>query len=224
MNPEAELSTLKLLVTGFGPFPGVPINPAEDLIRHLTLHINPDRMGVHLKTHIFPTEWQKVREDLSDLFRTSKPDICLHFGYHKNAKGFRFETSAQNSTANRVDACGCFPDSKQILKHCHRTLKTNLPLHSLAWQLTQRNIPTELSNNAGRYLCNYLYFLSLFQITQTSRETSACFIHIPAFAGGNMANFKKTSEPNNISKDILIDGTIQIIKSAVHHYHASIAR
>jgi pyroglutamyl-peptidase len=45
---------LRILVTGFGPFPGAPYNPTQPLVARLTRLRRPAFADVELSSHIFP--------------------------------------------------------------------------------------------------------------------------------------------------------------------------
>ena len=45
---------LRILVTGFGPFPGAPYNPTQPLVARLVRLRRPAFDDVELSSHIFP--------------------------------------------------------------------------------------------------------------------------------------------------------------------------
>src|ERR1700738_929843 len=56
---DARMSErLRILVTGFGPFPGAPFNPTTPLVNRLTLLRRPALDGVTLSGHIFHVTYQ----------------------------------------------------------------------------------------------------------------------------------------------------------------------
>ena len=70
---------MRVLLTGFGPFPGVPFNPSAVLIKALAGRQRPAFAGITRTTHIFATAYEAVDHDLPKLF-ARKPDIVLMFG------------------------------------------------------------------------------------------------------------------------------------------------
>ena len=81
--------TPTILVTGFGPFPGAPVNPTGPLVARLARV----RLG-HGKvvTHIFSTTYAAVDRDLPKLIAHYRPDALLMFGLATKAKSLRIET------------------------------------------------------------------------------------------------------------------------------------
>lgn len=65
---------LTLLLTGFGPFPGAPINPTGWLIDQLVRRRHPAFMGVRRITHVFETSYEAVdRVNGPPCWRTNAP-------------------------------------------------------------------------------------------------------------------------------------------------------
>ena len=55
---------LRILVTGFGPFPGAPYNPTQPLVARLTRLRRPAFADVELSGHIFPVTYKAVDREL----------------------------------------------------------------------------------------------------------------------------------------------------------------
>ena len=58
-------------------------------------------------------------------------------------------------------------------------LKTNFPYKRLNKFLNERNIDNYISEDAGTYLCNNIYFKGLNYIKEKNLGTKMIFIHIP---------------------------------------------
>ena len=50
---------LRILITGFGPFPGAPFNPTEPLVKRLTQLRRPALDDVELTGHIFHVTYRR---------------------------------------------------------------------------------------------------------------------------------------------------------------------
>lgn len=64
-------------------------------------------------------------------------------------------------------------------KHDNITLKTNFDYNDFLLNLSNLKIKYKLSNNAGNYLCNHIYFSGLDYIKKNSRNEEMIFIHTP---------------------------------------------
>src|SRR6266508_2722897 len=107
------MAKLRVLLTGFGPFPGVPENPSAWLAEALAAH--SAGLECELHSQVLPTEWEAVATLTPALCETLQPHVMIHFGLSEHAKAFRIERSAHNRTAPRADARGALPSSGVIL-------------------------------------------------------------------------------------------------------------
>src|SRR5690242_2311329 len=55
---------LRVLITGFGPFPGAPYNPTQPLVARLVRLRRPAFDNVELSSHIFPVTYSAVDRQL----------------------------------------------------------------------------------------------------------------------------------------------------------------
>ena len=74
------MTKLRILVTGFEPFPGAPYNPTQPLVARLTKLRRPALDDVELSGHIFPVTYSAVDRQLPELLKRHKPDAMLMFG------------------------------------------------------------------------------------------------------------------------------------------------
>ena len=89
---------MRVLITGFGPFPGVPFNPSAVLVKALARRRRPALAGIVRTTHIFATTYDAVDRDLPKLF-AQKPDIMLMFGIAGSRRHVCIETRARNAVS-----------------------------------------------------------------------------------------------------------------------------
>jgi pyroglutamyl-peptidase len=165
----------RVLITGFGPFPGVPDNPSSWLAEALAAGAAP-QADAELHARVLPTEWQAVTF-MPDLYAALQPTLMIHFGVCQRAKELRIERFAHNRAALRADARGALPPGPTIRPEGHARFDTELPAAKLAAHLAACGLPATPSRSAGGYLCNYLYYHSL---DWTERNGSlALFVHIP---------------------------------------------
>jgi len=169
------MARLRVLLTGFGPFPGVAENPsgwlAETLAGRKTAH-DADMHG-----HVLPTEWDAVAALAPDLHANLQPHLMIHFGVSPPARGLRIERSAHNLAALRHDAGGRLPNASSISPGGAARLDTSLQVAAIAAHLRAQGHAASASASCGRYLCNYLYYRSLEWALAQGRN--ALFVHVP---------------------------------------------
>ena len=95
--------------------------------------------------------------------------VCvLHLGVHTGAHTLRLERCAYNEASFRcADEGGWAPQGECVLgcdaPGCRR--ESGLPVDTLVARLCAAGWPVELSDDPGRFVCNYTYYLTL-QATQ----------------------------------------------------------
>jgi pyroglutamyl-peptidase len=164
---------MRVLITGFGPFPGAPFNPSAALAKALARRRRPALAGIERAVHVFATSYASVDRDLPKLFAKKKPDIVLMFGVAGRRRHLSVETRARNAVSLLFpDAGGHRPRRGVIRLGGPATLTGNAPFARLAGATG-----TRLSRDAGNYLCNYVYWRALEHVRGTRPLVQ--FVHIP---------------------------------------------
>lgn len=192
-TPEANTT---FIVTGFGPFQDVNSNPTTKIIEHL--RNNPSSMqsllpGIKVaKFLILETSAGAVKHDLNNLFEDIKNDttfhklVILHLGVATMYKNFRLEQNAYNEATFRIpDQRGYAPQKEVVcddLKLCE-CLETKLDLNMLKKKMTQGGDAISddviISNDPGRFVCNYTYCYSLANFSSSVLKRHVLFLHVP---------------------------------------------
>jgi pyroglutamyl-peptidase len=171
---------LTILVTGFGPFPGAPFNPTDALVQHLTRIRRPAFAAVRRVGHVFPTSYSILDQDFPTLVRQHRPDVILMFGLASRTRHLRVETVARNIlSASLPDVNGMRPARGRLAAGAVTTLRTRAPCARLLQGARNARVPAALSRDAGRYLCNALYWRALEAVAQPDGPCLAAFIHVP---------------------------------------------
>ena len=170
---------VKILVTGFGAFPGARSNPSAALAQSLAQNhaARLGRLGIDLQVELLPVVFESVAARLASLCTTIRPDAILHVGLASRRRHVSIELLARNRISPlRVDAARKLPRSA-IIQPGGATRKSTLPHQAMLHALQASGIHTRLSNDAGDYVCNQTLYLSL-----TRFGVPAGFIHIPRLA------------------------------------------
>ncbi len=169
---------LRIAVTGFGPFPGVPFNASERLIQDIA-ETRPRGIPAPLvTTTALPTDWRRALTELRALTAELRPDIFVHLGVSSRARGFVIETRAYNQTSGRADCLGALAGGRCVRSNAVGILTANLPAVRLVQRLRAEGIVASLSADAGRYLCNAVLFESLAMCAADGARLAG-FVHIP---------------------------------------------
>ena len=111
-----------ILLTGFGPFPGVPENMSAVLVERLAAVAQRKFPKHHIVSDVLPAEWVAAPKRLARLYTREQPHLALHFGVSKRAKGFVIETQGRNECRNAPDARGARPRSRCISETAFKVL------------------------------------------------------------------------------------------------------
>lgn len=182
-------SAPRLLVTGFGPFPGASHNPTAELMDWLAGQPQgPAQPLAEIATAVFPTEWRALADTHGRLMAQHEPDIAIHFGLRASGEVFHIEQRAQNWKSGEPDATGERPSSLPVRTGKPRLLHTPYPVGHLVENLNRQGLPAQLSVDAGAYLCNMAYYLSLDSLGETGNPRSALFVHVPPIEASSDAS------------------------------------
>ena len=181
-------SRTRLLLTGFGPFPGVPVNATMRLVPELAGAVARRFPDVRCSTLLLATEWSTAPARVAEAVQEMPPDVLLHFGVSSRARGFEIETRARNVCQVSPDASGHLPAAALLTDAGQDVLPASIPVRHVVARLRTRCIQAFVSRDAGAYLCNAVLYRSLAQQSATG-ITRVGFIHIPATlarpGGGN---------------------------------------
>ncbi len=167
----------RVLLLGFGPFPGAPSNPSAALVEALARRRRPALASTQRTVHIFATSYAAVDRDLPKLL-ANKPDIVLMFGLAGRRRHLCVETRARNAASVLFpDASGYRPRHGFISPGGPAAIRGNAPGADLLGALRGHSFPARLSRDAGRYLCNYAYWRCLRHVD--GRRPLVQFVHIP---------------------------------------------
>jgi pyroglutamyl-peptidase len=168
---------MKIVIAGFGPFPGAPSNPSGLLAAKLARRRRPALAGIEITSHIFATTYEAVDRDLPKLLAL-EPDVLLIFGVAGRRREICIETQARNARSVLFpDVRGQRPKHAAIELGEARALKGNAPFPRLLYALRRAALPARLSRDAGTYLCNYAYWRAL-QSVRNGRPLVQ-FVHMP---------------------------------------------
>ena len=185
-GPRAHLGDhfgrTSVLMTGFGPFPGVPMNATMALLPELQQAAPALFPGLRFVSAVLATEWANAPLRLEQLLAEHRPDLVLHFGVSTRARGLEVEARARNHRAPSPDAAGRLPAHDKCALDGAEHVATTLPVAHIVARLRRLGIKAFASRDAGSYLCNATLYHSLL-CARAAPERRVGFIHVPAALG-----------------------------------------
>jgi pyroglutamyl-peptidase len=199
MSSKDRPVIVRLFLTGFSSFPGQEVNPTELLLSSsggaswltgMARSCLTDSRVIQVNTidcnsalsGIFNLDPPPVDDSTSTSSSADYHDVYVHLGVNAQAVSIVLEQQAVNEATFRV------PDTRGYQPHCQKIYDEDdfghirtcpLPLDRIS---KETGIPVSL--DAGKYICNYIYYRSLLSCgsSTTKRPSSSLFIHIPSFS------------------------------------------
>ena len=171
----------RLLVTGFGPFPGSPFNPTEPLVERLLRLRRPALNDIELTGHIFPVTYRDVDRELPELLASHRPHALLMFGLAARTAHVRIETRARNAVTMLWPDAGRAKPRKGSIAGDDDAIHFGPHTGKLLHAALSTGIDVRVSRNAGSYLCNYLSWRAIEATRRDDGPLLAAFVHIPLF-------------------------------------------
>lgn len=195
---------VRILLTGFGPFPTVANNASAGLVAALAKRARDEFPDCKIMFAVLPTEWEKAPAQLGGLLAGFEPDIVLSFGVARDATGFRIETQGLNACRLAPDAAGQPPFGSVLRANGPISHACTAPLMAIIDRLGACGLPVSLSDDAGGYLCNAVFYHTLEAAAARGGGMSVAFIHIPADLSTGPLTF-----------EMALSGAIEIIRASL---------
>jgi pyroglutamyl-peptidase len=212
---------LRVLVTGFGPFPGAPHNPTMPLVKRLVQLRRPAFDDVELTSHIFHVTYRTVDRELPELIARVRPHVLLMFGLAGRTDYLRVESRARNAITTT------FPDADRSVAIKGAIVpdtgaQTFGPHSAKLLRAARRTgIDARPSRDAGSYLCNYLSWRAIEATNATGGPRLVQFVHIPPLPRDGTARRRGIAR---ITLDELVDAgeamlmeLIRLARQGAHH-------
>jgi pyroglutamyl-peptidase len=192
----------RLLITGFGPFPGVPRNPSANLARDIAADPRWRRLDIAVEAIVLETRYAAIETHFVPMIREFRPDAILMLGVAARRRHVSVETRAMNRVSRLMpDAEGRIAPHLKFRPGAPRLLRSKAPLVQIMRAMRRQGVDARLSNDAGRYLCNAAYFSAPMEATGGSRAIPVVFIHIPLLErGGKRPRLPKRKYCGSIPK------------------------
>jgi pyroglutamyl-peptidase len=202
----------RILITGFGPFPGAPVNPTQVLVQKLVSLRRPAFTDVTRIAHIFKVTYATVDRELPELIAHHRPDALLMFGLAASTRFIRIESRARNAVSmlwpdaghTRVRRASIVPGAHAQSFGSHTTRLSRAALSTGA--------DVRPSRDAGRYLCNYLSWRGIEAARMPGGPHLAAFVHIPLPARDTASHRMTPDEITDAAEAILLE-TIRLTRA-----------
>jgi pyroglutamyl-peptidase len=194
---------LRILITGFGPFPGAPFNPTQPLVARLTRLRRPAFDNVELIGHIFHVTYTTVDRELPELLGKYRPQVLLMFGLADRTPHVRIETRARNAVTTRFSDADRNRARKASIVGGVDAMMLGPHTAKLLRAAVGTGIDARASRDAGSYLCNYLSWRAIEAVNSGDGPRLAAFVHVPLLARGGAP--QRRDAAHRITLEDLVD-------------------
>lgn len=99
------------------------------------------------------------------------------------ARTLRLERVALNlDDSSQPDNSGEIAEGRAIEAEGPIEYRSSLPLERMLDALEERGVPAVISNHAGTFLCNHVFYVARHQVEQLGIGSECGFIHVPAMS------------------------------------------
>ena len=159
-----------ILVTAFEPFGVSDTNITQKIISLLPAQVG----NKEILTTCLPVSFQRAPIILQELIAQYQPDLILLLGQCPDGENIRLERFAMNMMdSQKADNDGCCPSEEQIYPGAPLAYRTPIDIKTITHRLQEERHPIVVSNSAGLYVCNRVYYEALHL------QQNALFVHIP---------------------------------------------
>ncbi len=167
----------RILLTGFKPFGKAEINPTEWLMEAMA---ETELAGAAVRAVVLDVDYERCQEQLRREVDDFQPAAIVSFGLRMSSDLIGLERVAVN-----VDDAS-IPDTGNQLRRGTRIVETGpvgywstLPLNEMLAVLREAGIGAEISNHAGTYVCNHLFYYARHLVEERGLGVPVGFIHVP---------------------------------------------
>ena len=189
-------------MTGFGPFAGVEENPTSKLCATLKRYREEGQVpegvdskllkdfedcGISLEgLEVLEVAAESCRSEVPKIVKFLKekiskcPAVILHLGVASSRDHISLECRGVNEATFRVpDVKGYQCTGEEVVPNSPPVMFSSLRLAEILAELHDRGVKCEMSTDAGRFLCNYVFFQSLHAAKPW--DIPVLFVHVPTF-------------------------------------------
>ena len=166
----------------------------------------PDHIGSLMIVKVMlPVDFMSAGEKLLSLIELHSPDVVLSLGQSSKYAGLSIERVALNLMDSvNPDNYGHIPTNQPIHYFGDTAYVTTFPVRLLADACNRKGIAAKVSNSAGTFVCNRVYYEALYAVAKGHFPIKALFVHLPYIT--------EQEKSPSMDKELLADGIAEIIK------------
>jgi pyroglutamyl-peptidase len=171
-----------IALTGFEPFGRFAVNPSGEIARAMHgQYIG----GCRVEARVLPVARSRVMADVDALIAQHQPIAFVATGVGARC-AIELERQASNlDKFDNPDTDGARPRNEKIIPDGPDRISTSFDLVTAENLMHASGVQTNVSESAGSYLCNHLYYRLLHaRMMRKIAPAGVLFVHIPPIDDG----------------------------------------
>lgn len=171
--------------------------------------------GANLRVAALPVERFKAIEAALGHLGEYGPDLVIMLGESGGRYRINPERIAINVDDFRIpDNAGNKPVDETIIDGGPAAYFSTLPVRAIRERLVKARIPAAISNSAGTYLCNRLFYCVMHEIATANLPALAGFIHLPYLHDQVL---EKRFDFPSFSRETIVEGVRLAVEVSLAH-------
>ncbi|MEL7527750.1 MAG: pyroglutamyl-peptidase I [Pseudomonadota bacterium] len=169
-----------ILLTGFEAFGTTPVNPAEMVARRLD---GETVEGARIVSRVIPNTFFVCIDAVKEAIAETDADAVVMMGEFGGRATITVERIALNfndsSRYGLKDNAGVSLQGEPTAPDGPLAYQSTLPLRAMVSAMRKGGIPADISDAAGTFCCNHLFYGILHHIARSGKVIPAGWIHLP---------------------------------------------
>lgn len=203
-----------VLLTGFEPFGGEPINPSWLAVRALD---GEEIAGARVVSRELPCVFGDAIAALEGAIAELDPTLVVCTGQAGGRPSIAIERVAINvDDAVIADNVGKQPIDEPIVRDGPSAYFATLPIKAIVGALRAEGVRADVSQTAGTFVCNHVFY-GLMHLVASTRPTlgsglsGAGFVHVP-FLPEQAARYPAGARPPSMPLEEMIRGLRTVVR------------
>ena len=170
----------RLLLTGFGTFGAVLVNPTQALMEAWQPATLSD---AECRTALLEVDYELAERQFNAAVEALQPQVVLAFGVAPGRAKICVERVAVNLDCSAAaDNAGRIRQGEVIAATGPPAYWARTPSERILTALQAEGLPARYSGSAGGYLCNHVFYLGCHRAATSAPGFRMGFLHVPLLA------------------------------------------
>ncbi|KAG7177544.1 pyroglutamyl-peptidase 1-like [Homarus americanus] len=166
-----------IYITAFDKYWTFSNNSSKEAVNKLDIQNLEQELGVQIIKETFDVSYKKLKHTIPQRWEELKPKLVVHVGMSPRANGLKLECVAHNLSYEYNDNDRSVPENFECIFGGETKIRTGICMETISRAINENKmlkLSSTISDDAGKFICEYEYYLSLSQ-----DKSRSVFIHVP---------------------------------------------